>query len=102
MTAQEVFEAAEKGNSAAKEVVREVADYLGRGLAILVDILNPEVIVIGSIFARQREKLWPIAERVLHEEALKLSNGVCVVKAAELGEAIGDYAALGVAMLRGN
>ncbi len=97
-TAREVFEAAHRGEALALEIVQTVARRLGQGLALLVDVLNPEVIVIGSIFARQRDLLWPEAERVLREEAIPASFKAVRVVPAELGEQIGDYAALVLAL----
>jgi glucokinase len=95
--AHEVFAAARKGEAAARRVVEQAARELGRGLALLVDVLNPEVIVIGSIFARQQRLLWPVARRELEREALPLARKVCRVVPAKLGDRIGDYAALAVA-----
>ena len=92
-----VAEAARKGDSLAKAVFETSAFYLGRGLAILVDILNPEVIVIGSVFARCEDLLRPTAMRVLAEEALPDAVKRCKIVPAGLGEAIGDYAALSIA-----
>jgi glucokinase len=97
--AQQVFQAACEGNRVAVQVIETTARYLGQGLAVLVDILNPELIIIGSIFARQRNVLWPIAERTLRAEALAASVSACRVVPAALGEQIGDYAALSVATL---
>jgi glucokinase len=97
VTALQVASAARQGDAVALETMETCARYLGRGLAILIDVLNPEAIVIGSIFARQRELLWPTAERIIREEALGLAVGACRVVPAELGEAIGDYACLSVA-----
>lgn len=95
--AHEVFAAARRRESAARRVVEQSARELGRGLALLVDVLNPEVIVIGSIFARQQRLLWPVARRELEREALPLARKVCRVVPAKLGDRIGDYAALAVA-----
>ena len=63
----------------------------------MVDILNPELIVIGSIYSRNEEMMKPFVDEVLLREALPLSNKVCKVVPAALGESIGDYAALSVA-----
>jgi len=95
--AREVFEAAHAGNTTATKVIEICARQLGRGLALIVDILNPERIVIGSIFARQREQLWPLAEQTLREEALPAAFSACRVVSSALGESIGDYAALSIA-----
>ncbi len=98
LTTRQVAEAANKGDALAKRVFRVSGEHLGKGLAVLVDILNPEAIVIGSVFARQRDLLWPHAEKILRKEALKQALDVCRVVPAELGEAVGDYAALAVAI----
>jgi len=95
--AHAVFAAAAAGEVAARRVVARTARELGRGLAVLVDVLNPEVIVIGSIFARQQRWLWPEARRELAREAIPLARKVCRVVPARLGDALGDYAALAVA-----
>jgi glucokinase len=97
--AHEVFNAAAAGNPRALEAIQITARQLGRGLAVLVDVLNPERIVIGSIFARQQAVLWPIAREELCAEALGSSVAVCEVVPAKLGEQVGDYAALSVATL---
>ena len=95
--ARQVFEAATAANPVALQVIETTARYLGRGLAVLVDTLNPEMIVIGSIFARQRNQLWPIAEHTLRAEALPAAISACRIVPAALGEQIGDYAALSIA-----
>ncbi len=98
ITAKTVFEAANTGDHAALEIVDITAEYLGKGLAILIDILNPECIVIGSIYARNVELFKPRIEKVLNREAIPAANEVCKILPAELGEEIGDYAALCVAL----
>ena len=98
ITAQAVAEAAARGDAAARHVLEESGRWLGRGLAVLVDILNPERIVIGSIYARCREFLEPGMRAELDREALAPSAAACSVVPAGLGEAIGDYASLALAM----
>ncbi|MHB1462428.1 MAG: ROK family protein [Armatimonadota bacterium] len=101
LTAQSVAEAARTGDPVATDIYNTVARKLGEGLSILIDLLNPECIVIGSVFVRQHELLWPIAAQTIAEEALTLSASVCRVVPAALGEAIGDYASLCVALGEG-
>jgi len=98
ITAKTVFEAAYLGDEVAYEIVEISAEYLGKGIAILIDILNPECIVIGSIYARNEELLKPLVEKVLREEAIPEALDVCKILPAKLGDKIGDYAALGVAL----
>ena len=99
VTAKTVAEAADAGDETAIEVYRICGEYLGRGLSVIIDLLNPEVIVIGSIFARSRNLLWEPAKKVIEKEALSLSANCCRVVPAELGEKIGDYAAVAAALL---
>ena len=98
VTAKDVFEAAIAGDPVAEEIINISASYLGKGLAILIDILNPECIVIGSIYTRNEELLKPHIEKVLEREAIPAANKVCKIVPAALGDNIGDYAALCVAL----
>ncbi len=97
ITARGVGEAAEAGDELAIEVLARSGHYLGRGLAMIIDIINPERIVIGSIYARCRRFLQPAMEREIAAEALPAAARVCGIVPAELGESIGDYACLSVA-----
>ena len=97
ITAKTVAQAARDGDSLASEVYRISARQLGKGLAVVIDILNPEVIVIGSIYARNEDIFKPLVEEILEKEALPLANKVCRIVPAALGESIGDYAALSIA-----
>jgi glucokinase len=101
LSAQAVFEAVRSGDELAEEVVAECAKYLGRGLAVIVNMLNPQKIVIGSIFIRQKKLLWPIAEAELKKDAIPMSLKACKIVSAKLGEQVGDYASLAVAMTAG-
>jgi glucokinase len=97
ITAKTVAEAAAKGDPLAMEIYRTSGEYLGRGLSILIDVLNPEVIVIGGIFTRSRELLWPAAEAVINRECLGYNRGACRVVPSTLGEGIEDVASIAVA-----
>jgi glucokinase len=98
ITAKTIFQAAIAGDKDAMVIVKTSAKYLGNGLAILIDILNPECIVIGSIYARNEKMLKPLIEEVLKKEAIPEALEVCKILPAKLGDKIGDYAALCVAM----
>ncbi len=96
-SAKEVAEAARAGDPTALQVFDTCAHQLGRGLSVLIDILNPERIVIGSLFGRCHDLLWEKTAAVIAAEALPASAAACQVVPAALGESIGDYAALAVA-----
>ena len=97
VTAANIAMAAAEGDETALAVYAESGRYLGRGLSILIDILNPERIVIGSIFARSGDLLWKYAKEEIDKEALGVSAACCKVVPAALGESIGDYAAIATA-----
>ena len=99
VTAKSIADAARAGDETALEVYRVCGEYLGRGLAVLIDLLNPQRIVLGSIFARSGDLLRESMEQSLRAEALAASAACCQIVAAELGESIGDYAALATALL---
>ena len=90
--------AASAGDLVANEIIGISAEYLGQALSTLIDILNPESIVIGSIYARNEMLFKPLIEKVLQQEAIPASLEVCRIMPAGLGDSIGDYAALCVAI----
>jgi glucokinase len=90
--------AASAGDRVANEIIGISAGYLGQALSTLIDILNPECIVIGSIYARNEMLFKPLIEKVLQEETIPASLEVCRIIPAGLGESIGDFAALCVAI----
>lgn len=98
ITAADVGLAASQGDPVAIHILQTSGRYLGMGLAILIDVLNPERIILGGIFARCREFIQPAAEEVLKSEALPSSYRACKILPAGLGERIGDVSSLCVAM----
>lgn len=97
-SAKELASKARAGDCEALAVWERIGENLGRLLAILMDVLNPDVIVIGSIYARAGDLMEPALTRVLEAEALEPNRRICRVVPALLGESLGDVAALSVAM----
>ena len=97
ITTKELFARVRAGDPDCTEVFRESAEKLATILAYTIDILNPEVIALGGVFMRNADLFMPIVDPILDREALSLARKVCRIVPAELGENIGDYAALAVA-----
>lgn len=97
ITTKTIGEAAKKGDSLAKYIFGLTARRLGYMLSALIDLLNPDCIIIGSIYGRQQELIEPEMRRILEKECLPLSLQSCTVVPAGLGEQTGDYASLSVA-----
>jgi len=97
VTAKTIADAAVNGDKLANAIYRRCGEKLGLGLSILIDILNPERIVIGSIFQRAGHLLIESMEEAIRKEALEISAQCCKIVPAMLGDEIGDFAAIGVA-----
>lgn len=98
LTAKSVAEAALAGDPLAQEIYRISGYYLGKALSILIDVLNPEVIVLGSIYYRSQSLIEPAMREEIGKETISHTRRVCKIVPAGLGENIGDYAALSVAV----
>ena len=97
VTARTIAEAAYSGDQTAIDVYRKCGEMLGFGLSIIIDVLNPERIVIGSIYTRSSDLLKETMLDVLKREALAPSLAAVEILPATLGENLGDYAALSLA-----
>ena len=97
VTAKTIADAAVNGDKLANAIYRRCGEELGLGLSILIDILNPERIVIGSIFQRSGHLLIDSMNDTIQKEALEISAKCCKIVPAMLGDEIGDFAAIGVA-----
>ncbi len=98
ITAKQLAAAADAGDPDALAVWRVCAHRLGAGLSVLIDLFNPERIVLGSIYTHAHHLLEAEMQAVLQEECLPLSLSVCKILPAELGDGIGDMAAISVAL----
>lgn len=92
--ARQIAELALAGDRDALDVIEEVGRWLGRGLAVLIDVLNPEIVVIGSMAVRLGELVLTPAREELRKEALPGAVEVCRIVPAALGERLGDVASL--------
>lgn len=97
ITAKSIAECAAAGDPTAKRVYEICGEKLGAGLSILIDLLNPEKIVIGSVFERSGHLMRTEMERVIDRETLSYAREVCEVVPAKLGDEIGDWAAIAAA-----
>ncbi|HBE00880.1 MAG: hypothetical protein A2096_01240 [Spirochaetes bacterium GWF1_41_5] len=96
-SAADCAKAAEQGDAFALRIFEISGHYLGMGLSIVLDIINPERVIIGSIFTRCEKFLRPAMEKTLCEEALSQTLKTCQILPSALGDSIGDLAALSVA-----
>lgn len=98
LTPEGLVELARAGDPQARQVVQRTGEVLGQGLALLVDALNPELIIIGSIAVRLGDLLLDPARQVLRREALPGAVAAVRVTTPALGESLGDVASLCAAL----
>jgi glucokinase len=89
ITAEIVAAAARRGDQLAADIVAEAAKYFGIGLANLVNIFNPELIVIGGGLSKMGDMLLKPARKVLKERAFQLPAQTVRIVKAHLGSDAG-------------
>lgn len=98
ITTRRLALAANAGDKAARKIFEVSGRNLGRTLAVLVDLLNPERIIIGGVFPRSEQLLRPSMEAELALESLAASVACCQIMPAKLGETIGSHGAIAAAL----
>jgi glucokinase len=100
LSIKRLFGAARKGDEVASQVIAETADYLAIGLAGVVNLLNPEIVIIGggvadggagfveSVSAGIRRRAFDSATRELRVSRATLGNDAGFIGAAILGESL--------------
>ena len=72
---------------------------MGKALSLFIDILNPELIILGSIYGRAKSLVEQAMNDVIQREVYTDSGAACQIVAAGLSENIGDMAALSLALM---
>lgn len=97
VTGKEVAEAALAGDPLAISIVQELGTHLGHACAILIDVLNPQRISLGSLALRLGDLLLPHVRQAAQAEAMPASFAACTLAPAALGDKVQDMAALAAA-----
>jgi len=100
ITAQVVYEAAHDGDPYALDVVRDTAKLLGAGVASLVNIFNPSIVVICGGVTLAGDKLFGPLTTEVHRRAFKPAWEVCRILPGALTGTAGVYGAAAVFMQR--
>ncbi len=100
ITAVTVYEAARQGDAYAIEVMHETAKLLGAGIANIVNVLNPDMIVIVGGVTRAGDLLFHPLRSEVRRRAFRSAEQVCRIVPGELPETAGVIGAAGL-FLRG-
>jgi glucokinase len=90
LTSQIIFDAGVAGDELALEVFRRMGVYLGIGLANLINILNPEMIVIGGGLANG----WQLFEKNMRQQVAERAFPLLAARVQIVGAECGDDAGL--------
>jgi glucokinase len=93
ITAQTVYQAAHDGDELAMDVVDDTAKFLGIGIANLLNIFNPEVVVVCGGVTLAGETLFAPLRREVARRAFKPAVSVCRIVPCELTGTAGVYGA---------
>ena len=91
---EHVLQAAWDSDALAIALVEETAYYMGWGIANLVNILNPQIVLLGTIAVAAGDLLLDPIRRTVTEMAMQRPLEIVKIMPAELGDSIGDLAAI--------
>ncbi len=90
ITSEKVYQDAREGDAAARQVMKEMGRMLGIGIASLINIFNPEMVVIGGGV----KDAWPLFIGATHEEVMKRAFQVPAERTLIVPSSLGDNAGM--------
>jgi glucokinase-like ROK family protein len=94
-----LFAAAREGDQVIREMIESQIYYLGIALANLVNILNPEMIFLGGVFAQGDDLIRPIASKIMRKTAFGNLGEKVIVKPTSFGWRAGVIGAASLALM---
>ena len=91
LTPKEIADAAAGGDAVAVEVFEEIGYYVGLGIASMVNLLNPEMVVVGGGVAQAGDLIFDPIKRAARANGIKTMMDVCPIVPAQLGDDAGIY-----------
>ena len=101
VTPREMAAAAEAGDEAVREAIVRAAQYLGSGVANIVVILHPDLIVLGGGVAAMGPLLFDTVRQTLRERVGMLPTDEIAIKPSMLGDRAGALGGIALAMKGG-
>lgn len=89
ITAEMMSKAYDAGDKLSIDTFNETGEILGFGLTNVINLYNPEIIVIGGGMSAAGERLLKRAREIINSHALKISREVCQIVTSELGDSSG-------------
>ncbi len=86
---EDLIEAAKNEDMLMIELLAELGEKLGRALAVLINLFNPELVILGGTLSETADYLRLPARSALNKYSLSLVNNDTQVKLSKLGEKAG-------------
>ncbi len=89
ITMNDIIIAAMNEDQLSIELISEIGEKLGKGLAVLVNIFNPEILILGGALSETGDYIRLPARSTLNKLSLSLVNNDTKLKISQLGEKAG-------------
>lgn len=86
---ENIIQAANNDDTLAIELIAEIGEKLGRGIALLINIFNPELVILGGSLAYTGEYIRLPIKSAINKYSLSLVNNDTQLKVSKLGEQAG-------------
>jgi glucokinase len=100
LTAEQVFDAARAGDVFAQEIVSQTARIIGIGVANIVSLVNPELVILGGGVGTQADLILEPVRSLVRTQAQPISGRSVRVEVSQLGEDAGLLGAAYTALER--
>jgi glucokinase len=97
-SAESVVAAARSGDPAAGSAIQQAAQYLGMGIANIVSLLNPNMIVLGGGLMQAADLFLPVIKQVMADWAQPIAAQQVRIEVTSLGEDAGLFGAARLAL----
>ena len=84
-----VTQAAKQGDPEAQRIMNETGEWVGIGLSTVINLLNPEIIIIGGGVSLAGDVLFNPIKETINKRALKIPGSFVKVVPAQLGDSAG-------------
>ena len=100
LNAETIAQAAKKGDVLSQEAYRRAGHFLGIGLANLINVLNPRMLILGGSVMKSSGLLWPSMIRSARAHAWPSLYAACRIVKTGLRDRVGDLGALALVFAR--
>lgn len=85
LTAKDLFDVARQGDPLARQIIDETADLLGLGVANIVSLINPDIVILGGSVGSQGDLLLPRIRQAVSDWAQPISASAVAIVSSQMG-----------------